>query len=67
MCDSSSSNACTPGNVAEGRRSSPVHGWWSRAWRIGKAALIAFLLIVVAAMFLENSLIFFPMPYPAGD
>lgn len=29
--------------------------------------LVFYLSIVVAAMFLENSLIFFPMPYPAGE
>jgi uncharacterized protein len=42
-------------------------GWRSWLWRNCKALLIAYLFIVVAAMFFENSLIFHPSAYPAGD
>jgi len=37
------------------------------AWRIGRAVLIAYLVVLVAAMFLEESLIYFPVVYPGGD
>ena len=33
----------------------------------GRVLLIAYLLVLVAAMFLEDSLIFFPVAYPDGD
>jgi len=37
------------------------------ALRIGGVVLLAYVTVAVAAMFLENALIFFPLPYPAGD
>ena len=37
------------------------------AWRIVRAALIAYLLVALLAMLFEESLIFFPSPYPNGD
>jgi len=67
MRDSSSENTCPPDNVVEERGRPPVRGRWSLVWRIGRVVLIVYLLIVLAAMFFENSLIFFPMPYPGGD
>ena len=36
-------------------------------WRTGKIVLLAYLMVLVAAMFLENALIYFPVVYPAGD
>jgi fermentation-respiration switch protein FrsA (DUF1100 family) len=40
-------------------------------WRIvrtlGLAGFVAFLVVVFCAMFLEDSLIYFPLPYPVGD
>ncbi len=36
-------------------------------WRIGRAVLVAYLIVVLIVMFLENSLIYFPSPYPEGD
>jgi hypothetical protein len=36
--------------------------WWT-----GKTVLLAYLLVLVAAMFLENALIYFPVRYPEGD
>jgi fermentation-respiration switch protein FrsA (DUF1100 family) len=50
--------------AARGRR---VVGLARQAWRLGRAALIVYLLIVLAAMFLENSLIFIPRRYPDGE
>lgn len=37
------------------------------AWRIVRAAIIAYLLVALLAMLFEESLIFFPSPYPNGD
>jgi len=46
-------------------------GAWGRrfraAWRIVRPLLVAYLVVVILAMFLENSLIYFPARYPAGD
>jgi uncharacterized protein len=46
-------------------------GLWSRfghcVWRVVRIPLIAYLMVMVAAMFLENSLIYFPTTYPGGD
>ncbi len=36
-------------------------------WRCARPLLVAYLLIVVIMMFLEETLIFFPSRYPAGD
>ncbi len=36
-------------------------------WRVARVVLISYLLVVLAMMFLENSLIFFPSRYPAGN
>ncbi len=50
------------------RRPPDARSWrlWSFVWRIGRAALIAFLVVVMGAMFLEESLIYFPVVYPEG-
>jgi uncharacterized protein len=37
-----------------------------RVWRIARAALIVYLLILVAMMFMEESLLYFPSKYPDG-
>ncbi len=37
------------------------------AWKIARPLLVAYLLILVIAMLLENHMIFYPVPYPAGD
>ena len=42
-------------------------GLWGLAWRAGRAALIAGLVVVVSLMFLEDRILFYPMKYPAGD
>jgi uncharacterized protein len=51
------------------RSLAPARSWrlGPAVWRIGRAVLIAYLVVVVTAMFLENSLIYFPVVYPAGD
>jgi len=41
--------------------------WLFLVWRAARTALIAYLVILVAVMFLEESLIFFPSVYPEGD
>jgi uncharacterized protein len=40
---------------------------YSWIWRTIALLLVLYLLIMLAAMFLENSLIYFPMRYPGGD
>lgn len=40
---------------------------WRPLWRAGAAALLGYLIVVVVAMFLEDSLIYFPVAYPEGD
>jgi uncharacterized protein len=42
-------------------------GYGSLAWRAVRAVLIACLVVLVALMFLENRLLFYPFKYPAGD
>jgi uncharacterized protein len=39
---------------------------WPTAWRVARAVLTAYLVVLVAAMLLEKSLIYFPVPYPQG-
>ncbi len=36
------------------------------AWRVLRAAAVPYLLVLLGMLLMENSLIFFPMPYPAG-
>ena len=67
MHDDPNENASQPDSVVEGVRQRRRSGWRGRCWRVGRSVLIAYLLIVVAAMFLENSLIFIPTPYPGGE
>jgi uncharacterized protein len=55
-----STTSCRPGDAGSWRL-------WASVWYAFRVALIAFLLIVVAAMFLEDSLIYFPLAYPEGD
>src|SRR5262245_53168602 len=38
-----------------------------RIWRVVRVLLIAYLLIVILMMFLEESFLFFPTRYPDGD
>lgn len=49
----------------------PRAPWWRRLgaslWRITRVVLLAYLLIVGYALFLEDSLIYFPTVYPYGD
>jgi len=67
MRDASNEKACQTSDVVEntGRRQTTRGLSW--IWHLGRAVLVFFLVIVVAAMFLENSLIFIPTPYPGGD
>ena len=37
------------------------------AWRVARPPLLAYLLVLVIAMLLENRMIFFPAAYPLGD
>lgn len=40
---------------------------WGTLWRILREVLVAYLLILLVLMFLEDSLIFIPSPYPEGN
>lgn len=40
---------------------------WQVAWRVVRLLLIAYLVVLMAALFLEQRLIFFPSRYPDGD
>src|ERR1700690_2905272 len=52
-----------PGDTA-GRRTAKRRSW---TWRTVRGLLVVYLSIVLVAMFLEDSLIYFPMRYPGGD
>ena len=41
--------------------------WYNIAWRAGRILVIVYLLLLLAMMFLENSLIYFPRNYPEDD
>jgi len=45
----------------------PAAGLGSWVWQAFRLGLVAYLLIVLGAMLLENRLIFFPCPYPIGE
>ena len=38
-----------------------------RVWRVVRILIIAYLLVILLMMFMENSLLFFPTKYPDGD
>ena len=38
-----------------------------RTWRIARLLLLAYLVILVLMMFMENSLLYFPAKFPDGD
>ena len=42
-------------------------GYGSLAWRAARPVLIACLVVVMALMFFEDRILFYPMKYPAGD
>ena len=46
---------------------SQPRGMLRSLWRIARAALVAYLLVVLAIMIFEESLIFFPSRYPDGN
>jgi uncharacterized protein len=41
--------------------------WFEQSWRMVRAVLIAYFIVVLIAMFLEDSMIYFPSPYPEGN
>jgi fermentation-respiration switch protein FrsA (DUF1100 family) len=54
----------------------PAKGWWRTPiwpklawtlWRVMRAFLVAYLVVLLVFLWLENSLIFFPTKYPGGD
>jgi fermentation-respiration switch protein FrsA (DUF1100 family) len=53
--------------VAESARRPTRAGRLAWLWRIGKTLLLLYVFVVVAAMFLENSLLFLPSVYPSGN
>lgn len=40
---------------------------WRRVRKLGLTCALTYLLVMLFAMFFEDSLIYFPLPYPAGD
>ena len=67
MRDAPNLKACQTSDAAgsTGRQRTAKRCSW--IWRIVRVPLVVYLVIVLIAMFLENSLIFFPSRYPAGD
>lgn len=53
------------------RAHAPAGGSWGRrcraGWRIARPLVVAYLAVVALAMIFENSLIYFPARYPAGQ
>jgi fermentation-respiration switch protein FrsA (DUF1100 family) len=52
---------------AAGAAPRPKRRWYHTAWRLVRGALIAYLLFLLLLMIFEESLIFFPSPYPEGN
>jgi uncharacterized protein len=67
MGDGTNDVASRPDDAVKSRSRSLAARLWSLLWRFGRALLIAYLVIVVIAMIFENSMIFFPTPYPGGN
>lgn len=67
MSDSSAERPCPPDNVAKAPRRSPARGCLSLIWRFIRGVLVIYLSVVLIAMFLENTLIFYPSLYPEGQ
>jgi uncharacterized protein len=65
--DGSNEDLRLPAGAAKGNGRSWATGVLASLWRIVRALLVIYLLVILAAMLFENSLIFFPAPYPSGD
>jgi len=48
-------------------KAAQAHPWRRPLWRIARTLLVAYLAIILLAMLFEESLIFFPSKYPAGQ
>lgn len=62
-----STNNAGSGELPRGQNTRCHAGCLVWPWRIVKTLLLVYLLIVVAAMFLENKLLYFPHVYPSGN
>jgi uncharacterized protein len=67
MCNGPDDSPCQPSSAEQRRKRSPASWLWSLTWRAGRAVLVAYLVIVLAAMLFENSMVFYPSPYPQGE
>ena len=65
--DSSNADVRQPGGAVEKHSRRRGSAAWATIWRIGGAVVVVCLLVILLAMLFENSLIFFPMPYPEGE
>ena len=48
-------------------KKTPLTGLTRLAWKIFRCVLVAYLLVLLMMLFLENRLIFIPSKYPAGE
>ncbi len=67
MSDARNPKTCQTSNEAGGAGRQRPAKRHSRFWRTLQALLVVYLTVVLVAMFMENSLIFFPTPYPVGN
>lgn len=63
---SSSSIHIAPRPIGEKPRQRRVK-WWGVLWRTVRVFFVAYLVILLLAMWFEESLIFFPLKFPAGE
>jgi len=52
--------------AADTANSASVKPWYSYAWRWARLFLVAYLVILLGMLWLENSLLYFPKPYDGG-
>ena len=53
--------------IVDASRKDAVRPWWWPVWMVIRTLAVAYLVILLLAMFFEESLIFFPSKYPNGD
>jgi uncharacterized protein len=65
--DSSIADVRQLAGAAERNKRLGAAGVLASLWRVVRALLVIFLVVILAAMLFEDSLIFFPTPYPDGE
>ena len=53
--------------IVDASRQDKLNPWWWPLWQVARILLVVPLIILLLAMLFEESLIFFPSKYPAGD